>query len=310
MSSYGRHTNKLEPVQLKDMICIDFGPYKFGFRIEEVRLHNFFEDKFRKHLTAGDPDLLFDVRFDDSRLNVPFNSFHPMDLNSISGNQFCFINDIIKGEFQSERHCHLSLKKEAFDYYQVCLFDVLLTRSFYYLECLNNPQSVSHLVVHASAVSRKRKGLIFTGPPESGKTTVASLLDNGKVLHDEAVLVSLTDRQVLSTPLMGKFPAYQNGQEDLNALFFLKQDNKVEVQEVSRFGAYNRLFRQIVIPLTLLDNDKRKGFEYIDKFCFEFVSNIPCYMLFFSKNNSFWPVIEEKISNVESIEAELLKYRP
>ncbi len=277
----------------ENMVSIGFGPYTFGFDIDSVTLRNLFEDRFRKHLAKDEPDLFFHVTLDDSPLTALLNSLNPIDLNKIDGNRFCFVDEIIQGEFLNERNCSISLKKQAFDYHHFCLFDVFLIGSFYYLERLNEPNELSHFIVHASAVSRKGRGFIFPGPPESGKTTVASLLDTGKVLHDEAVLISLQNMSIQSTPLLGKFPEYQNGKENLSNLFFLKQDTKAEVKEVSKFEAYNRLFRQLVIPLTLLDNDKRKGFEYIDRFCFDFVTSIPYYELSFPRNNHFWSVIED-----------------
>ena len=188
------------------MINIAFGPYTFGFRIDDKHLYDFFKGKFKKHLTQDKPDLLFDVEKDDSSATIQYDLRNLLDQVLIEGDRFSFFQGIIKGEFISDLYCSLTLKKEAFNYHRFCIFDMFLTMAFYYLERFYNHEEVNRFISHASAVSRNGKGLVFAGPSKNGKTTVVSYLDTGRVLHDEAVLLSLENREVSSTPLSGKFP--------------------------------------------------------------------------------------------------------
>ena len=281
------------------MLCIEFGPHNLGFQTDSEVLHSVLEQKYKKHPAVGVPDLTFDLVFDESFCTIPIHDIPFKDLinPSISGRQFEFAHAIIKGEFENERDCRLCLKKEAFENHWCSLFDIFLTRCFYHLERRSGSNGLSRAISHASAVKRNGKGFLFPAPSETGKTTVASLLDSGTVLQDEAVIVSKLERgwAIESTPLTGKFPDYQNGRSGLDAFFILKQDTKVRVRKVKKFTAYNWLFRQLVLPVTLLDNDKRKGFELNDRFCFDLISSVPCYELSFPKSGGFWEAIEEVV---------------
>lgn len=281
------------------MVCLAFGPYYLGFQVANSRIRDYLFRKFSKHLTSSSPDLLFEVNVDTSGVVFPIEPARLDNFHSVDKTRFCFVDDVIKGEFLGERNCRLYVKDNIRDDRLEWIFKEFLVRTFYYLEHLENPKGPSRFLCHASAVSRKGKGLVFSGPSGSGKTTIATLLDTGKVLHDESVMISLTERTVRSTPIQGKFPEYVNEEENLDALFFLEQDTRVHVQPLSRFEAYKRLFRQVATPLTLLDNGSRKAFEYKDQFCFEFISRIPCHMLSFPKNDSFWGAIEEVVNRTE-----------
>jgi hypothetical protein len=281
------------------MITIQFGPYSFGFQCSAENLSKLLSEKFEKHPSSGPPDLVFEVFLNESASLVSVREISIEGLSAlyVNGRRFSFVQDIIKGEFSNERDCRLWLKKEAFENYWCSLFDIFLTRCFYHLERRSPSNGLAHAISHASAVERKGRGFLFPAPSETGKTTVASLLDSGIVLQDEAVIVSKRKRgwSIESTPLTGKFPDYQNGRSELNAFFILIQDTKVRVRKVKKFAAYNWLLRQLVLPVTLLDNDKRKGFELNDRLCFDLISSVPCYELSFPKSGGFWEAIEEVV---------------
>jgi len=57
----------------------------------------------------------------------------------------------------------------------------------------------------------------------------------------------------------------------------------------------------VLIPLTLLDDDKRKGFELMDRFCFELVSNVSCFELSFPISGGFWQPLEEAVENPKAV---------
>lgn len=276
------------------MIRIGFGPYNLEFKTGAGNLSRILLEKFGKHRVTGAPDLAFEIVLDKTPPAVAVRDISIAQLSSMDvvGRGFAFAYDIVRGEFKNERSCLLWVKKEAFESHWCSLFDVFLTRCFYYLERLEESGVLSHCISHASAVKRKGRGFWFPAPSETGKTTVAALLDTGTVLQDEAVLVSGPEWMLESTPLTGKFPGYENSRAALDAFFILKQDKKACVKPMKRFVAYNWLFRQLIVPLTLRDNDMRKGFELMDRFCYDLVSAIPCFELAFAKNPSFWQALD------------------
>ena len=163
------------------MLCIQFGPYCLGLETSSEFLAGLLSIKFEKHITNGEPDLAFEVVLDESTPAVSVREISISQLNdiSISGRRFAFVQDMITGEFKNARESRLVVKKEAFEKYWCSLFDIFLTRCFYHLERRSGSNGLSRAISHASAVKRNGKGFLFPAPSETGKTTVASLLDSG-----------------------------------------------------------------------------------------------------------------------------------
>ncbi|RJQ51007.1 MAG: hypothetical protein C4521_13010 [Actinobacteria bacterium] len=117
---------------------------------------------------------------------------------------------------------------EAFDAFLRVLYSVLLPMR-------------GGLLVHASALGRQGRGLIFTGPPEAGKTTVVRLSGGDSIIGDELIAVRRMEGHVRAfiTPFWNEPHLAKSFATDVpaRALFLLRQDRRTYLEPLSSIDA-------------------------------------------------------------------------
>jgi hypothetical protein len=86
------------------------------------------------------------------------------------------------------------------------------------------------LIIHAAAIAWKGKGIMFTAPSGTGKSTQADLWStyrNATILNDDSPIVRLLNDQVIvfGTPWSGSKGIFQNAQAPLSAIIVLDQSD-------------------------------------------------------------------------------------
>lgn len=109
------------------------------------------------------------------------------------------------------------------------------------------------LVVHASAIAWQGRGIIFSAPTGTGKTTQANLW---KQYHGAIVLNG--DRPALrlhrdmpmvyGTPWSGSSPDFQNACRPLSAIVLLEKGTKNQIRELPPHEAISRLAARCFLP--------------------------------------------------------------
>jgi hypothetical protein len=155
------------------------------------------------------------------------------------------------------------------------------------------------MVVHACGIIRSGQGLLFTGPSDAGKTTIARLCGkrNGQVINDEMLLVYRPGEngngiQVESAPFIGRVNSWRDMKAPLRCIFQLKKGDKTGIRRIDRSEAYLKLMRQIITPAYIGQKDKRAIISEMAEFSDELTRAIPVYELEFNLDKkSLWETV-------------------
>jgi hypothetical protein len=157
------------------------------------------------------------------------------------------------------------------------------------------------MIVHACGILRSGQALLFTGPSEAGKTTIARLCRkrDGEVINDEMLLVSRpiengNGLNVESAPFLGRVSSRRNVKAPLRCIFLLKKGSETLIHNMDRTEAYLRLMRQIITPAYIGQKDKRAVLSLMSEFSDEVTKAVPVYELEFNLDEkSLWRVVGE-----------------
>lgn len=225
------------------------------------------------------------------------------------GNRFAAMNLTLEGEFDTtNRTLRLTVER--------CLFDPalefkLMNRLFslvYYTACeAKYSGRLPALLVHSCGIIRHDQALLFAGPCEAGKTTIARLCGGhyGQVLNDEMLLISRPHRdngalRVQGVPIIGGLPQRLNAEAPLSCVLLLKQSKRTAVRRLDRMEAYLRFMRQIISPAYIGQTDRRAFFSLIAEFSNEVTRTTPFYELEFAINKELlWEVVGELERSLE-----------
>lgn len=146
------------------------------------------------------------------------------------------------------------------------------------------------LLLHAAGVSRGGLGFLFPGPSGAGKTTIASLSEEGQVLGDDLIAVreghaSPPIFAIHSIPMQGE-RRFARRNERLTGIFFPVKDTKNFLGRISRSEAAAHLLGSLPF---LCEKDRR--LPGLLDLCDRLVTSVPAYRLHFTKDGTFWGVL-------------------
>lgn len=240
----------------------------FNLRVDDDRWREHLEDKYRNFL----------VKEGEAKFEV--------EVMSEEGNGF-------EVEFKKDYSCAL-IKTPAsiesfFDFN--FFFKTVVSALFLDEGCF---------LIHASSLEIDGKGFLFAGKTGSGKSTIAKKLRRkGRVLSDDFALVKRRrgEYYVFSSPF---YETEEFKKRRLKVLvervYFIKQDEKVRVEEVGKEEALLKVVSLILTPLSLPSlNEKNKRYfvERAWKAGEEFVSGVDFSLLYFNLEKDLWEKIRE-----------------
>lgn len=109
------------------------------------------------------------------------------------------------------------------------------------------------LVLHASAVEYEGKGIIFSAPSETGKTTQARLWcenKGAKLINNDRPAVRVLDKEVYvyGSPWSGLPSECNNNSAKLSAIVMLEQDSENSIHNLNMQEAISRLMPRCFLP--------------------------------------------------------------
>jgi hypothetical protein len=147
------------------------------------------------------------------------------------------------------------------------------------------------LLFHGAALVKDGNGYVFFGPSGSGKSTVTELSNNCTVLGDDLILIKKRAHQfrVFATPFNSDD---DNGFQITNTdaaiigLYRLRQNLTTFFKKMSPANILADLLMSI--PSV---NKNYSGSKTAIDLCARIVDSIPCYEMYFKRNNEFWKFI-------------------
>jgi hypothetical protein len=279
-------------LQIGDVCCaLRFDDTKYA---ESVR--NFYKD----FLSLNEPDIMIDIKIvlHNEEIEIPSNILMS---KTVDGNNFNFHSGLITGNIDPDkRQCTIHVKNALLKERSVRIFEQFLIQVYYtILKQKNSDEVKNKSFVHGCAVSRNGQGFLFSGPSGTGKSTIAKLSSDFKILNDELVIVNRSNGNyvVSSSPFKGDFKNNINGSVPLSALFLIKHGKKNMIRKITKTEFVTRFVREVIYSDSLLSTKKKESFLEMMDFCSGIAEIVPFYELAFLPDKSFW----ECIKNVEEL---------
>lgn len=259
---------------------------------------------YSEFITEGPADITIDLEVTD-RVNpedipdVLYNTVFSHD-----GGRFWTNSRIISGQYDLSRSiinitAERDLGNTDFEFNHLNR----LMAMAYYSGCKvkYNGGTPPAFLLHACGIVRQGKAILFTGPSEIGKTSIARLCGDrhGEIINDEMVLVSRpgsdgTGMIAQGAPIIGGVSQRRNIAAPISCIFLLKQSRETRVNYPGKTEVYLSLIRQVINPAYIGQRGGREIYSMMADFSTELVENIPIYELEFTLDEAtLWRTIEE-----------------
>lgn len=279
-------------LQVGDICC--------SLRVKDPALVSFLNRYYEGFLSDADPALTVDINIVSKGESIPLPNSIIMS-KTVEGRSFNFHSGLITGTLDLEGgHCEIDVKEALFKCIRI--FEHFLFQTFYTLEKNNSlAGGRESFLAHGCSVSRNGSGFLFTGPSESGKSTIAKISSEYTVLGDEIALIKKENGRyrVGATPFRGDYRENKNEDAPLDAIFLIKHGKKNNIRKISKLEFVTRFVREIIYPGTLLSTERKEDFSKMIEFCTEIVESVPFYELSFLPDKGFWKNISELELNKE-----------
>lgn len=292
--------NILSPNQI---MSIEIGDVCCSLQCDDAEVFGDLKQLYSSFLSDKPPDISIELEVVDRLTPAEIEAALPNTRYTHEGGRFKATNLIIAGEHDLAEHTlSMTIEKHLRDSdLKFILLNQLLSLAYYTACKLRYNGKPPALLVHSCGILRHGQALLFAGPCDAGKTSIARLCGEqyGQVLNDEMLLVSRPHHdngalRVEGVPIIGGFPQRLNATAPLSCVLLLKQGKRTAVRCLDRMEAYLRFMRQIINPAYVGQRDRRTIYSLIAEFSDEVTRTTPFYELEFALDKeSLWEVVEE-----------------
>jgi len=258
---------------------------------------------YHNYLTDTEPDVTVELEV-TSRMSVSkLSSVLTRSRYMRHGNNFRASGRLLKGQYDLEsRTVKVTGEKALIDPdNKVNLLNQLVSVSYYSACKMKYETNPPAMLVHACGILRNGGAMIFAGPSEVGKTTIARLCGDkhGEVFNDEILLMYRPGSNgngvvIQNTPILGDFPPGRNTTAPLKCIYMLKQSNRTTYRYLDKADAYLRFMRQIIGPSCVGNYNKKIAYSIMADFSSEVVQAVPVYELEFNRDSdALWQITDE-----------------
>ncbi|HIE31048.1 MAG TPA: hypothetical protein EYP67_01525 [Methanosarcinales archaeon] len=277
---------------IEDAECrLQIGDVCCSLRFDDPAYGTYSRKYFKEFISEDEPELILKIYIELNEGDLEGSDLPDSILLSktVDGNSFDFHFGLIKGTLDmEERRCTVTFSGKGIHGFKQFLFSV------YYTIVKQNRLGDSNFLVHACAVSKENRGYVFSGPSESGKSTIAGLSSGYTVLNDEVVIIKKENGSYLvnSTPFRGDYLDNENVSAPLDAIFLIRHGKKNIIKKISKREFVTRFIKEVIYSDSLLSTKREDAFTEMMDFCGSVAEEVPFYELQFLPDNSFWNVID------------------
>ncbi|MBU0574178.1 MAG: hypothetical protein ABIJ26_00855 [Candidatus Margulisiibacteriota bacterium] len=154
----------------------------------------------------------------------------------------------------------------------------------------NGPAMCSSLILHASAVERDGKALLFMAPSEGGKSTISRMLEarGFSKFADDLVQLRRQEEHFLANDFFDFY--YDLSQKKpvscrLNGIYFIEKSKENLLTHINYNDRVARMVQQLDFPYRMADLKKirQKDLEFI----FDIAKHVPCQIFRFARDTIF-----------------------
>jgi len=195
-----------------------------------------------------------------------------------------------------------TLERHQFNpHFDFKIMNLLLPLSYYEACRTRYSNGCGPMLVHSCGIIRHGRLMMFSGPSDTGKTTIAKLCGNehGQVINDEMLLVSGPDKDsdalmVQGVPIIGGVAQRLNVSAPLACVLLLKQSDRTALNRLNRTEAYLQFMRQVIAPRDFEGRTKRAMLSQVAEFSDMVTNVVPFYELEFTLNQrALWKTINK-----------------
>ena len=152
------------------------------------------------------------------------------------------------------------------------------------------------MLLHAAAIVKEKAAYLFLGSSGAGKSTAASLSAKYKIIGDDVVAVKKSGASYSVFPTPWKQTPFTKGAErskaEVKAFFFIGKSSRVSFKPVPPEEALKRM---LYSHIHFLYYTRRPILDDIFATASGFVRDIPAYDMEFTKDDDFWPELEDAV---------------
>jgi len=278
-------------------ITTRFGSYVLRFICEDQGVLDLLDLHFHDYLLDAQPDVSIIITVVTPEKistvkNVSASRYEFLDKETVN-----FGPNLIEGRWDfCNKRFNLLISKSLMVQEELWLFDRFLCSLYYTLVMNDTNRNHCPFIVHSSGVIRDGRGYVFFGPPESGKSTIASLSRKFTVIHDDMNIVTLDGKSVMieGVPFNPKLINRTNEKAPLSMICSLHKSDTVKLERGSADEFTRKVLAEIFLPMPLFSNDRKSAFQYLLTCVRELSQKVPYYRLYFKKDERFWDIIEKE----------------
>lgn len=229
---------------------------------------------------------------------------------SHNGGSFTTSNDLIRGNYDlSKLTISIVGERELVNPVQdFKAMNRLLSLAYFTVHKVKNGGNPPAFLVHSCGILHHGQALLFSGPSETGKSTIARLCNEGqfgRVINDEMVLVSRPPAdggalRVQGAPILGDYIQGLNDIAPLRCILLLKQSHRTSIRPLDRVESYLRFIRQIICPAYIGQSAGRAVYTLMAEFSDEVTAAVPFYELEFTLDrDKLWETVGELEKSLE-----------
>lgn len=258
---------------------------------------------FQQPSDDAEPDISLTIQVFDhtDQPQIPASLY---TVKEIDTDGFHIADDLVRCRFDSKTGTgELTVKAALLAGRNMRVFEQLLMQAYH---SAARRRGLPGQLVHSAGVIRGGRGYLFVGESGAGKSTVAELSSDHRVLNDEIVMVTpdlargrADDLYLRGTPFNGFFAGKQPGSAPLAAIFLLAHGPAHRVRGVSRAEATAQITSQIVPPVGLVDALDGQATAATLETAIQLTERVPVKILEFRPDAGFWTAIDEYIRRNE-----------